>query len=148
MRNLFLLFGSLTCLAAGGVAAQSGIAIEKSAYIERAQFSAGKTVRALEPAQEVRKGDTLVLMLEWNAPGRKHSFAVSSRVPRDLAFQRSGGKAPQVSIDGGRNWGTLANLRIGSRRASPEDVTHLRWQVSDAEAALGSGVLSYSAIVR
>ncbi|ABC63126.1 hypothetical protein [Erythrobacter litoralis] len=147
MRNL-LLFGSLACLAAGGVAANSGVAIEKSVYVERADVRAGKPVRALEPAEEVRKGDTVVLMLEWNAPGRERSFTVSSRVPRDLAFQRSGGKAPQVSIDGGRNWGDLAELRIGARRASPEDVTHLRWQVSNAEAALGRGVLTYSAIVR
>ena len=147
MRNL-MLFGSLASLAAAAVTAQSGVAIEKSVYIEREELRAGKPVRALEPAAEVRKGDTVVLMLEWHAPGRENSFTVSSRVPRDLAFQRSGGHAPQVSVDGGRSWGRLASMRIGSRRASPEDVTHLRWQVSDAQAAMGRGVISYSAIVR
>ena len=147
MRNL-LMFASLSLLAAGGVAAQSAIAIERSVYIERIAKKDGRSIRELEPANILRKGDSVVLMLEWNAPGRRDSFTVSSRVPRDLAFQRSGGHAPQVSIDGGRTWGTLDAMRIGTRRASPEDVTHLRWQVSDAQAALGRGMISYSAIVR
>ncbi|GAA4037026.1 hypothetical protein [Parerythrobacter jejuensis] len=147
MRSL-LFFGSLVSLAAGGVAAQSGIAIERSVYLQREEVRNGQTVRALEPASNLRKGDTVVLMLQWDAPGRDESFVVSSRVPRDLAFQRSGGHSPQVSIDGGRNWGALGTMVVGTRRASPEDVTHLRWKVSEADAAIGRGVMSYSAIVR
>ena len=147
MRKL-LMFASLSMLAAGGVAAQSAIAIERSVFIERIAKEDGRSVRELEPASTLRKGDSVVLMLEWIAPGRKDSFTVSSRVPRDLAFQRSGGHAPQVSVDGGRTWGDLTAMRVGARRASPEDVTHLRWHVSDAQAALGRGMISYSAIVR
>lgn len=146
--RMLMMFASLSFLAAGGVAAQSAIEIERSVYIERTDRQDGRVVRELEPASTLRKGDSVVLMLEWTAPGRQNSFVVSSRVPRDLAFQRSGGHAPQVSVDGGRTWGDLSGLRIGSRRASPEDVTHLRWQVSDAQAALGRGIISYSAIVR
>ena len=146
--RMMMVFASLSLLAAGGVAAQSAIEIERSVFIERTAKENGRVVRELEPADTLRKGDSVVLMLEWTAPGRKDRFTVSSRVPRDLAFQRSGGQAPQVSIDGGRSWGDLDGMRIGARRASPEDVTHIRWQVSDAEAALGRGVLSYSAIVR
>ena len=90
----------------------------------------------------------MVLMLEWHAPGKADNFVVTSRVPRDLAFKRAGGKRAQVSTDGGKSWGELGVLRIGSRKATAEDVTHLRWYVSDADAALGKGLLTYSAIVR
>ncbi len=143
-----MLFMSIASLAAGAVAAQAGIEIERSVYIERAERDGNRIVRALEPAYELRRGDSVVLMLNWSAAGRSDSFTVSSRVPRDLAYQRSGGHEPEVSIDGGKSWGHLTKLRTGSRKASPEDVTHLRWQVSNAQAALGRGVFSYSAIVR
>lgn len=146
--RLLLIFVSFASLAAGAVAAQSGINIQRSVYLERSEREGDRVVRQLEPASELRKGDSVVLMLQWSAPRRSESFTVSSRIPRDLAFQRSGGHAPEFSIDGGRNWGQLEDLGIGARRASPEDVTHLRWRVSDADASLGRGILSYSAIVR
>ncbi|UIP05954.1 hypothetical protein LY632_09590 [Erythrobacter sp. SDW2] len=130
------------------MAAQSAIDIRKSVYIERAERQGDRVVRALEPATTLRKGDSVVLMLTWSASGQSDSFTVSSPVPRDLAFKRSGGRDAQVSIDGGNSWGQLTEMRIGARRASPEEVTHLRWQVSREEALRGKGMLSYSAIVR
>ena len=58
----------------------------------------------------------------------------------------------RTSTDGGRNWGQLGIMRMrdrdGTRLASPEDVTHLRWRVADSEAARGSGRFTYSALVR
>ena len=87
-------------------------------------------------------------MLNWRSAGRGDDFIVSSPVPRDLAFRRSGGQRAQVSTDGGRRWGTLETLRVGNRRATPEDVTHLRWRVSDADAAIGKGTFSFAAVVR
>ncbi len=124
------------------------IEISRSVYVERKVPTAGGHIaRALEPADELRRGDQVVLMLEWSAPARD-GFVVSSRVPRDLAFRRTGGVEAHVSIDGGRSFGTLESLRVGSRRATPEDVTHLRWQVSETAAASGRGMLTYSAIVR
>ncbi|WP_379547075.1 hypothetical protein ACFCW2_13315 [Qipengyuania sp. DSG2-2] len=147
MRRL-LLATTLAALTASAVAAQSGIAIERSVYLEQSQTVDGRQVRALQPATSLRKGDRVVLMLHWRAPGRGDDFVVSSQVPRDLAFRRSGGQDAKVSIDGGRTWGTLDRLRVGNRRATPEDVTHLRWHVSDAEAALGRGSVSFAAVVR
>ena len=143
-----VLTAALACLATGALAAQSAIGIQKSVYLERAERKGDLMVRALEPATTLRKGDSVVLMLRWSVSGRNGSFTVASPVPRDLAFRRSGGQAAEVSIDGGANWGQLADLKVGSRRASPEDVTHLRWQVSRAESMRGKGMLSYSAIVR
>jgi hypothetical protein len=143
-----LLATALAFLATGAVAAQSGIEIQKSVYLERAERQDGRVIRALEPATTLNKGDTVVLMLHWSAPGRDDRFTVASPVPRDLAFKRSGGQPAEVSIDGGQSWGKLIDLRIGSRRASPQDVTHLRWQLSRGDAQRGNGVLSYSAVVK
>ncbi len=148
MRGMLLGISAI-CLAASAAAAQSAIAIQRSVYIENRDSGAnGKQVRTLVRADRLRRGDTVVLLLEWTAPGKADSFVVSSRIPRDLAFKRSGAMAAQVSIDGGRNWGVLETLRIDNRRATPEDVTHLRWHVSNADAAQGRGILTYSAIVR
>lgn len=136
-------------IAAGAVAAPTAITVEKSVFRETiAGAASGKQERLLEPADRLQRGDSVVLMLEWHAPGRAENFVVSSRVPRDLAFRRSGGMQAEVSIDGGRSWGKLDTLRKGERRATPEDVTHLRWHVSDGDAAIGRGLLTYSAIVR
>lgn len=148
MRTILLAIAAAS-VAAGAAAAQTGVAISRAVFVERqAMLAPGRVTRSLEPADTLRRGDVVVLMLEWTAPGRPDGFVVSSRVPRDLAFRRSGGMNPQVSADGGRSWGELGSLRTGGRKATPEDVTHLRWQVSDADAALGRGMLTYSAIVR
>lgn len=135
------------CSGTSAVARQP-VEISRAVYVERkVPKPDGRVIRALEPAYELRRGDQVVLMLEWSAPVRD-GFMVSSRVPRDLAFRRAGGMEAEVSIDGGRSFGTLESLRIGDRRATPEDVTHLRWRVTEADAANGRGLLTYSAIVR
>ncbi|WBY15588.1 hypothetical protein PF049_08175 [Erythrobacteraceae bacterium WH01K] len=144
----FYVAGSLALLAASTVAAQGTVAIERSVFVEQAEMRGGQAVRELQPATTLRKGDRVVLMLHWKAPGRDRDFVVSSKLPRDLAFRRSGGRDARVSIDGGKSWGRLEELRAGNRRATREDVTHLRWYVSDAEAALGSGTVSFAAVVR
>jgi hypothetical protein len=148
MKKILLALAAAT-LAAGATAAQTGVEISRAVFIERKlPIAPGRMALSLEPATTLKRGDVVVLMLEWSAPGRPDAFVVSSRVPRDLAFRRSGGMHPQVSVDGGKSWGTLGAIRIGTRKATPEDVTHLRWHVSDADAALGRGTLTYSAIVR
>ena len=138
--RLGLGLGSLVCLAASAAFAESAIDIERSVYVERA----AEGVRALEPATTLKKGDKVVLVVEWRADSPDRRFTVQSSVPRALAFQRAGSDAVEVSIDGGRNWGELGQLKAGSRLASAEDVTHLRLRVAGTPA----GRMTYSAIVR
>lgn len=142
--RLGLVIGSAACLSAGAAFAQSAVDITRSVYIERAADGA----RELEPASALRKGDKVVLVVEWRASAARRGFTVSSAVPRDLAFQRAGSDSVEVSTDGGRNWGRLGALRVGERLASVEDVTHLRWRVPAAAVAQGRGMLTYSAVVR
>lgn len=135
-----LVAGAVLCLMAGGVSAANGVGIERSVYVERSQ----QGTRALEPATTLRKGDKVVLVLAWRAAAAR-GFTLESAVPRPLAFQRAGNEEVEVSIDQGRNWGQLEDLRIGSRLASAEDVTHLRLRVP---ASAPAGRITYSAIVR
>ncbi|MEP2235385.1 MAG: hypothetical protein ABJM58_05350 [Alteripontixanthobacter sp.] len=149
-----LLLGSVSCLLTGGLAAQSALSISRAVYIEnRAESSAAGTVRAIEPASTLQKGDRVVLLVEWNAasPGLQQTargYLVSSEVPRHLAFQQSSHDTLEISADGGRSWGRLGTLRIASRLASPEDATHLRWSVAPSRLAKGRGRIAYSALVR
>ena len=132
--------GSLLWLAASAAQAEGGIDIDRAVYVERTVEDG----RALEPATTLRRGDKVVLVVAWRAESKDHRFTLQSAVPRALAFQRAGHDAVEVSIDGGRNWGELGELKAGTRLASAEDVTHLRLKV----AGTPSGRLTYSAIVR
>ncbi len=133
--------GALACLVASTAAAESAVDIDRSVYVERR----GDGVRELEPATTLKKGDKVVLVLEWRAAPRGRGFTVESAVPRPLAFQRAGSDAVEVSTDNGRSWGRLGKLRIGQRVASAEDVTHLRMRIL---ASAPAGRMTYSAIVR
>ena len=139
--RLGLALGGLLSFAASAAAAASAVDIDRSVYVERRDDG----VRALEPATTLKKGDKVVLVLEWRAAAHGRGFTVESAVPRPLAFQRAGSDAVEVSTDNGRNWGRLGSLRVGSRLASAEDVTHLRLRVPGSAPA---GRMTYSAIVR
>tara|TARA_B100000749_G_scaffold221696_1_gene176812 strand:+ start:832 stop:1272 length:441 start_codon:yes stop_codon:yes gene_type:complete len=142
-----LLIGSATFFAATIATAQSLVQIDREVFVERLQQRDGRTQRSLEPADMLESGDTVVLMLAWRSPQDK-PFTISSRVPRSLAFRASGGDQPEVSVDGGRNWGKLAELSVRGRPAASTDVTHVRWDVANPRAMRGRGVLTYSAVVR
>lgn len=142
-----LLIGSVALLMASVAAAQSMVQIDREVFVERSQERDGRTQRTLEPAETLESGDTVVLMLAWKSAENK-PFTLSSRVPRALAFRASGGDAPQVSVDDGRSWGQLENLRVRGRAATSADVTHVRWDVANPRAAKGRGVFTYSAVVR
>ncbi|MCT2558130.1 hypothetical protein N0B51_03975 [Tsuneonella sp. YG55] len=133
-------FVGFACLAASGAFAKGSIDIGRAVYVERTR----EGVRELEPATSLKAGDKVVLVVEWRAQSPDRRFTVQSAVPRDLAFQRAGSDAIEVSTDGGRNWGELGTLRIGSRLASAEDVTHLRLRVVGRQR----GRMTFSAVVR
>ena len=123
-------------LLASAAVAQEPVAVDRAVYVER--LTGGE--RTLEPARQLKRGDRVVLMLAWSGEGDA-PFTVSSRVPSALAFKRGGGSEPEISTDGGRSWSTPDPARAS-------EVTHLRWRVTGREAQRGSGMLTYSAVVR
>lgn len=134
-----VLIGAVACLLSGVAQAQVPVTIDRAVYIERAENG----MRSIEPATTLRPGDRVVLVLAWQAHTANRGVTVSSRIPPTLSFQRAGSESIEVSVDGGRSWGALDDLRIGNRVAAPEDVTDLRWKTKTA-----SGRMTFSAIVR
>lgn len=140
MRSI-LLIASILFLATAATATGSALSIQRSVFLETAQ---GDGV-ALEPASTLSRGDRVVLVMQWQGRTGAQPFTLASRIPDTLAYQRSGDDAVEVSVDGGRRWGRLNDLRRGRRAALPEEVTNLRWRVRAGDS---SGMRSFSAIVR
>ena len=140
MRIVTLAIAALA-IASAASAAGSALSITRSVFVETRSDGG----LALEPATTLASGDKVVLVMQWSRPGAQQPFTLASRVPDELAFQRSGDASVEVSIDGGRRWGRLGELRSGQRLASPEDVTHLRWRIAAGD---DRRLRSYSAIVR
>jgi hypothetical protein len=115
--------------------------IDSAVFVERTRGA----VRALEQADRLTRGDRVVTILSWRE-AEGGGFTVTNQVPRSLAYQGSAHDDEEVSVDGGRSWGQLGKLTIGSRQATTEDVTHVRWRIPAARAA--SGRIAYSGIVR
>ncbi|WP_423142433.1 hypothetical protein ACOYW6_03505 [Parablastomonas sp. CN1-191] len=110
-------------------------------FVERA---IGGT-RTLAPADRLSPGDRVVYIVNWQRKAGAGSFIVTNPLPRAVNYQASADGTEEVSVDGGRTWGKLDALRVGSRRALPEDVTHVRWRIA---APARSGSLAFSGIVR
>jgi hypothetical protein len=130
------------------------VAVANTVYVEReVAGGSGASARVLEPARSLRRGDRLVYVVSWRAPqSRGEHVTITNPLPRTIAYERSAGGNEDVSVDGGRTWGKLASLRVRDgaawRDATPQDVTHIRWNLPPQLALAGSGRLTWSGIVR
>ena len=140
----------LTATAVQPAVAQPAVALDTAVYVEHVAAGNGGATRWLEPADRLAHGDRVVTQLTWKVmPGRNNrGFTVTNALPRVVAYQQSALGDEDVSVDGGRRWGHLGSLTIGSRLAIAEDVTHVRWRVSGRDAGAGSGRITYAALVR
>ena len=125
--------------------AAPAVSTQSAVYIERREPDSD---RRLEPAARLNRGDRVVTVVSWYRMGGDGSFTITNPLPQRLSYQESARENQEVSVDGGRTWGPLVSLRVGSRSATPEDVTHVRWRISANSAARGSGHIAYSGIVR
>lgn len=121
------------------------IATDSAVYIERIAPDAS---RRLEPASHLSRGDRVVTVVRWYRMGGDGGFVITNPLPSLLAYQDSASDMQEVSVDGGRTWGRLDAMRVGTRGATPEDVTHVRWKIPARTASRGRGQIAYSGIVR
>ena len=152
MRALLFVIALLTpdiALAANNVALSSAVFLEKTVA-----DNSGHSRIVLEEPKAVTPGDQLVFILNYRNAGSAPAkdFIVTNPLPSAVAYQGRGDGA-QVSIDGGRSWGTLPALKVREadgrwRNARPEDVTHVRWALKQTVAAGAQGKLSFRGIVR
>lgn len=135
----------LGALAPQTAQARTAVSTDAAVFVERSLPGA---MRRLEPATRLSRGDRIVTVVSWRLIDGAGGFTITNPLPRAIAYQASARDDQEVSVDGGRNWGPLTDLRIGDRVATPEDVTHIRWRVPATAAARGEGRIAYSGIVR
>jgi uncharacterized repeat protein (TIGR01451 family) len=154
MTRLFLAL--LALLAPVAAQAANDVALTSAVFVEKTVPQAdGKQRLILETPNVVVPGDRLVFVLNYRNQGAKPAtdFVVTNPMPGAVAYQGTGDASAIVSVDGGRNWGTLASLKVrkadGSARAAyPEDVTHVRWAMKTPIPAGAVGKLSFRGVVR
>jgi uncharacterized repeat protein (TIGR01451 family) len=152
-KLLFVIFALLAPVAAQ---AANAVSLTSSVFVERAISQPNGTTRLiLEEPGTVVPGDKLVFVLAYKNQGAKPAtdFVVTNPMPGQVAFQGAADSSALVSVDSGKNWGTLAALKLrksdGSfRAATPEDVTHVRWTMRAPIPVGGAGKLSFRGIVR
>lgn len=130
---------------AGAASAQPNVATESAVFVERTEPG---NLRSLEPASRLNRGDRVVTVVTWYRMGGSGDFTITNPLPRAIAYQASARDDQEVSVDGGRSWGRLGEIRYGNRLATPEDVTHVRWRIARGPAAQARGQIVYSGIVR
>lgn len=147
---LIALAGPVAALASGDVRTRSSIFVERI----DPQGSGARRVR-LEPARQVSPGERLIYVVEYRNVGNRpvQGFTVTNPLPRTVRLDETVDGSELVSIDGGRNWGLLSDLRVSLgqdswRPANPDDVTHLRWRVGDRLMQGESRRMTFRAIVR
>jgi len=132
-------------MAAYAATPPTGVSTSSAVYVERG--GSGEE-RRLEPADRLARGDRIVTIVTWRRAQGSGPFTITNPLPSSLSYQKSAGSDEEVSVDGGRSWGRLADLKVGPRQATPEDITHVRWRISEQSARSGSGSIIYSGIVR
>ena len=140
------LLSALACLVpiTPGLAAMvspTNVAIGSDVFVEHL----GEANRVLERSDRLRRGDRVVTIVSWRRTLPGGTFTVVNPLPNRVQFDGTADGAEEVSVDGGRTWGKLGQLRIGARLALAPEVTHVRWPIASPAPA---GRIAYRAIVR
>lgn len=117
------------------------------------QAQQGGTPELVAP-EGVVPGDTLLFTTSYRNEGASavDNFVIINPVPADLVLTDEAAAANDVSVDGSKTWGRLADLKIVNedgeeRPATIEDITHMRW-VFARVAPTANGEVTFSARVR
>lgn len=132
------------------------VALSNDVFVERVSTDAeGKRKVTLEAPKVVVPGDRLLFVLNYRNGGAKPAdkFVVTNPMPSAVQFAEQADDAAQVSVDGGKSWGALSQLRVvdanGTERpARTEDVTHIRWAFNQPIPAGASGKLMFRGVVK
>ncbi len=164
--------------AASVPAAKPAVSLSSEARIERTETDAnGKERLVLKKPSEVIivPGDRVVFTLSYHNVGAEPaaSFRATNPMPGAIQFLTAGEDWAELSVDGGKSWGTLESLTVTSatetaavidpatgkilqpassvnivRAAEARDVTHVRWVFTDPISAGAKGSVSYRGLVK
>lgn len=110
-------------------------------------------VQLVEP-KVVIPGDRLLFTTRYHNDGAQAvtNFVVTNPLPSAVALSSDGTQGTEVSVDGGKTWGSLGSLKVTGTEGAPRvataaDVTHVRWTIPSI-APGASGEVQYHGIVR
>ena len=158
MKAIVKLCLSTILLAVSGVPAMAAAPVELSSdvFVEKQQKRPdGSFSTVLAKPSLILPGDQMVFVVRYRNAGKKPAtnFSVTNPIPSTIAFSGTSDGAEVVSIDGGKSWGKLSQLRVinadgTSRTAMMTDVTHLKWQMNHMLAAGDAGKLIFRGVVK
>ena len=149
------------------VAALAGAMLGQPAFAETLELSSavfkdievktkdGRVERRRAPATTVVPGDRIVYVLSYRntAPRPAERLVITNPLPGEVQYLAPTDRPPEVSVDGGKQFGALASLKIANsdgtqRAASPQDVTHVRWRFEGAVPPGQSGEVAFYAVLK
>ena len=153
MFRALIAFALLTfptlALAAGEVAVVSEM------FVEKTVVEGGRQKTVLLKQKSGPPGTRLMFTHSYRNTTKAAvaNFGMTNPVPSGVEFAGSDDMSATVSVDGGKNWGALALLKVREtdgalRAAKPEDVTHVRWALKAPVPASGTGKFSFRGVVR
>ena len=130
------------------------VTLHGTVQLEKTVSENGVDKQVLSEPKVVVPGDLLLFSTDYQNTGAKAvtNFVITNPLPSAVTLAADGAGAFDVSVDGGKTWGTLVALKVadgkgGTRPAQASDVTHVRWSIASI-APGASGTVSYHAIVR
>lgn len=138
------------------IAAANQVSLESTVLVERSEeMPDGTTSLTLEEPARVVPGDNLVFVLSYQNTGETpaEDFSVTNPMPDAVAFRDTNDAGALFSVDGGEHYGPLTDLTVTAddgtvRPATSDDVTHIRWTLSEPIPAGQSGQLTFRGVVR
>lgn len=139
------------------------VILTSDALIERVEVGANGQEKStlMKPADViVTPGDRVVFTLKYKNQSSLPAtdFRATNPMPGPVQFVAVVEDWAEVSVDGGKKWGKLANLTVKAksadgltdivRAATVEDVTHVRWVFPSAIPPGAEGTLSYRGVVK
>lgn len=155
-RTTFSCLTAFALLQGSAVFAAAPLQIDSDVFVERRVAQPNGAVKVvLEAPKMVTPGDNLVFVIHYRNVGSQtaRDFTVTNPLPAAVIFNGTTDGLEAVSVDGGRSWGTLAQLKITgsdgtSRPARMSDVTDVRWNVNQPLTAGAEGKLIFRGVVR
>jgi hypothetical protein len=129
------------------------VALDTQMFVERVQTDLnGRTRRILSSPARLVRGDQLVFVINWRNQGAHPLRDLALSVPGTVRIDPDDASM-EVSVDGGARWGRIGDLWLptpfgGARRATAEDVTHVRWAMPSLVQPGTGGRISYRGTVR
>lgn len=149
--------------AAAVAAISNAVVLSSEAMIERTETGSDGVAHVIlkQPKDVIIvPGDRVIFTLKYVNKGAEpaNGFRAINPMPGPIQFLSAAEDWAEVSVDGGRSWGKLEQLKVATkvegqaapvmRGAGPEDVTHVRWIFTKAIAPGAEGSVSYRGVVK